>query len=230
MALLQETDHFVLADTFQYSRRSRQNRARLRTPQGAQWITVPVRNGQTHRPVAEVEIDNRHSDESTGGTHWRSRHRRALTYNYRSAPYFEPFEPRLTPFFERAWHELGPCACASVRLMADGAGLETPMTRATTLPGAPSTLLDIVRVVGGQMKTQSRVATLLAPPDAAAHDAALLDEADDLDCEVQVARFEAPRYRQHFDGFVSGLSFADLFFEYGPEARALLREGLNVEG
>jgi hypothetical protein len=224
MALFQEVDRFVLADPFEYSRRSRRNRARLRTPQGAQWITVPVKGGQTHRPIAEVEIDNRSADESTGGAHWRSRHWRALQYDYRSAPYFEPFEPRLAPFFETEWQKLGPCACASVRLLAQGAGLETTITRATALPGAPATLPAILRALEDEPEA------LLAPPDAAAHDAALLDEADGIDCEVRVARFDAPRYHQHFDGFVAGLSFADLLFEYGPEARALLREGLNVEG
>ncbi|PSQ68698.1 MAG: hypothetical protein BRD29_03300 [Bacteroidetes bacterium QH_2_67_10] len=181
MALFREVDRFVLADPFEYSRRSRQNRAR------------PVHGG-VQRDVPQHHEGRRQQD----------------------AP-----PARLC---RAEWQKLGPCACASVRLLAQGAGLETTITRATALPGAPATLPAILRALEDEPEA------LLAPPDAAAHDAALLDEADGIDCEVRVARFDAPRYHQHFDGFVAGLSFADLLFEYGPEARALLREGSNVEG
>ena len=221
MALLHRVDRFVLADTFEFSRRSFQNRARLRTPQGAQWITVPVRGGQTHQSIAQVEIDNRSSDGSTGGTHWRSRHRRAMQYDYRSTPFFEHYEPRLMTFFEREWRRLGPCACASVRLLAELAGIETEVTCASTLPGAPQTLPAILRALPGRGG-----ATLLAPPSAAAHDAALLDESD---AQVRALTFDAPRYRQAFGGFEPDLSFADVLFGYGSEARAMLAAGTRVQ-
>ena len=211
MALLQEADRFVVADTFQYSRRSYQNRARLRTPQGAQWITVPVKRGQTHRPVAEVEIDNRE--------HWRSRHWRALQYDYRSTPFFELCESSLAPFFERGWQRLGPCAFASVELLVDRAGIETEILRATALPGAPDTLPGLLRAADAEGET------LLTPPEAVAHDAALLEA---VGGDVRVLSFEPPHYRQNFAGFEPGLSFADLLFGYGPEARALLASGSTV--
>ena len=219
-ALVQRADCFVLADTFEHSRRSRQNRARLRTPQGAQWITVPIKRGQTHRPVAEVEIDNRSRDESTDGAHWRSRHRRAMQCDYRSTPYFAHFEPALEAFFGRAWRRLGPCACASTRLLAEWAGLEHDLRRASALPGSPDTLPSILEAVGAKQ------ATVLVPSSSAAHDAALLE---DTGHAVRAFAFDAPRYRQAFAGFEPGMSFADLLFGYGPEARALLAEGARVE-
>ena len=217
---MQRADRFVLADTFEHSRRSRQNRARLRTPQGAQWVTVPVKRGQTHRPIAEVEIDNRSRDESTDGAHWRSRHRRAMQCDYRSTPYFAHFEPALERFFGKAWHRLGPCACASTRLLAEGAGLEGDLTRASALPGTPDTLPAILEAMGAEQ------ATVLVPPASAAHDAALLEGTGH---GVRAFVFDAPRYRQAFAGFEPGMSFADLLFGYGPEARALLAEGARVE-
>lgn len=206
-ALLQRADRFVLADTFEHSRRSMQNRARLRTPQGRQWITVPVRRGQSLRCIAEVEIET--------SKHWRSRHWRALQYDYRSTPYFELYEPKLAPFFAEEWTHLGPCACRSVELLSELAGLGADLVRASRLPGAPRTLPAILDALG------AAEATLLSPPDAAPHDEAQL-EGTGWDGRVRPFAFEAPRYRQNFAGFEPDLSFADLLFGYGPEARAML--------
>lgn len=220
MALMQRADRFVLADTFEHSRRSRQNRARLRTPQGAQWITVPLKRGQSHRSIAEVEIDNRSRDQSTDGAHWRSRHRRAMQCDYRSTPYFAHFEPALEDFFGKAWRHLGPCACASTRLLVEWAGIEHDLTRASALPGTPATLPAILEALGAEQ------ATVLVPPASAAHDAALLEGTGHA---VRFFAFDAPRYRQAFEGFEPEMSFADLLFGYGPEARAMLAEGARVE-
>jgi hypothetical protein len=148
-----------------------------------------------------------------------------MQYDYRSTPYFELYEPKLAPFFERVWQRLGPCACASTALLADLAGIDTPLVRASTLAGAPRTLPAIVQALGVKR------ATLLVPPEAAEYDAALLEGStllEGIDCDVRVLAFDAPRYHQHFEGFEAGLSFADLLFSYGPEARALLAEGTRV--
>ena len=210
MALLQAADRFVLGDTFEYSRRSYQNRARLRTPQGAQWITVPVRQGQTHCSLTEVAIDNRE--------HWQSRHWRAMQYDYRSTPYFELFEPQLAPFFERDWHRLGPCACASVELLADLGDLPGSLTRASERDDAPEALSEVLGAYGEDV-------TLLSLPETASHDAKRLKGTD---WDVRVLTFDSPHYRQNFEGFEPNLSFADLLFGYGPEARIMLAKNAHV--
>ena len=54
-ALLLAVDCFVLADTFQYSRQSFQNRTKVRNPQGWQWVSIPLKGGQHGRPICQVE-------------------------------------------------------------------------------------------------------------------------------------------------------------------------------
>jgi len=70
MALLQQVDAFVLADTFPYTRRSMQRRSRLRNPQGWQWITVPLQARQQGRPLVEAAIND--DDPWTASTGVRS--------------------------------------------------------------------------------------------------------------------------------------------------------------
>ncbi len=203
-ALMDAADRFVLADTFQYSRQSFQNRARLRTPQGRQWVSIPLVGRQHGRPVREVVIEQRRD--------WLGKHARAFSYNYRSTPFFEYYEPYFEPIFSRTWTRLSDLTCATVALLHRLLGLTTTLVRASALPGAPDTLPAVLAAVGED--------ALLAPESAAAHDAPLAPA-------LRVMRYETPAYRQNFGGFVPGLSAVDVLFNYGPEARSIIRQGVR---
>lgn len=206
MALVAYVDCFVLADTFRRRRRSMQSRAKLRTPQGWQWISVPLRGKQRGRPLYEARIETRER--------WLAKHWHAFQYNYRSTPYFEFYEPDVTPFFQRTWEHLGALTCASVELLCTLMKLDTRVVRASTLEGCPDRPTAVWEAVGG-----GEMMTLAGK----AHDA-------EEDAAWTRLRFDAPSYRQNFDGFEPGMSTVDLLFNRGPETLALLREGLREKG
>lgn len=105
--------------THPYTRQSFMNRTRLRTPDGWQWLTVPVVGRQRGVPISQVVIDN--------SVPWRGKHLRAFQYNYRSTPYFEAYEDRFVEFFEREWDTLGPLVVASIDLSQDLIGPLPPV-------------------------------------------------------------------------------------------------------
>jgi hypothetical protein len=205
VGLLSQVDHFVLADTLQYSRQSFQNRSKLRNPNGWQWISISLAAHQHGRPICDVEIDT--------GTRWREKHWRAFMYNYRSTLYFEYFEDGFQPFFEQEWERLGPCTCRSVELTAALFDLDTRITRASSLPGAPRSLGALWEAVGG--------GPLLTPEHAAEHDA-------DAVPDVHVYHFDPPQYRQNFEGFKPGMSALDLLFNSGPQGLRTIRESART--
>ncbi len=201
-ALMAGVDRFIVADTFQYSRQSYQNRARLRTPQGVQWITIPLRGRQHGRPISAVEIEQRRD--------WMGRHRRAFEYNYRSTPFYEYYEPDLQALFRQEWTHLADLTCATVELLHHLLGLTTPLVRASVLDGAPDTLAGVWRGAGSP--------PLRAPEEAAPHDQRVVPDVD-------VFRYRTPPYRQNFPGFAPDVSVVDLLFNYGPEAPDILAAG-----
>lgn len=203
MALVQQADHFILADTFPYRRQSFQNRSKLRSPQGWHWITVPVFGNRDGAPISEVEI-------KTEGR-WLEKHWRSFLYNYRTTMYFDFFEDSFRPFFEQAWTHLSPCVCRSVELLAELFGLSTTVTRASQLDGAPASLADVVQATGAEM---------VAVPEQDASSATLPG------VEVQAVAYEHPTYHQNFEGFEAGMSAADLVFNYGREAQRILASGI----
>ena len=73
-----QSDIFVLLDDVQFQKNGFQNRNKIKTPQGAQWLTMPIKHsfGQL---INEVEI---YSNES------KIKHLISLQMNYKKAPYF----------------------------------------------------------------------------------------------------------------------------------------------
>lgn len=205
MALVQQADTFVLADTFQYSRQSFQNRARLRNPQGWQWITVPLKGGQHGTPIDQVRLRSH--------LRWERMHWRALAYNYRTTPFFDHFEPVVQSVLNQTWDHLGALTCTTVPLVADVLGLDANILRASALPGRPATLPAILQAVGAS--------TLLIPERVADIDGGHADD-------VRLLHLNHPTYRQNFEGFEEGMSSLDLAFNYGPEASTMLVRSVRV--
>ena len=204
-ALMLVVDRFVLADTFQYSRQSFQNRTRVRNPQGWQWVSIPLKGRQHGRPIDQVEIRQ--------VVAWQKRHWKAFAYNYRPTPYFDYYEAAFAPLFQQPWTHLADLTCATVDLIHTLLGRPGSLVRASTLAGRPGTLTDLVDAVGP--------ASLLAPAASAPVDAKVVSP-------LQVLHYEHPRYRQAFDGFQPGMTTLDVLFNYGPDAVSIIKDGLRI--
>ena len=83
---MDRVDCFILLDTVQYKKNEWQNRNRIKTAQGAQWLTVPV----TYRFPARIEEVG-----VTDGANWRNKHWQALITNYAKAAFWKEHEGNL---------------------------------------------------------------------------------------------------------------------------------------
>ena len=89
--IIASVDEFILYDDMQYTRRDWRNRNQIKTPQGLQWLTVPVLvKGKYHQKIRETEID---------GTEWAAAHWKSLVQNYIRAPYFHEIAKWLEPLY-----------------------------------------------------------------------------------------------------------------------------------
>src|SRR5215470_11267271 len=86
--LMDRVDTFVYLDSVQFSRRSWQQRNRIRSPQGEVMLTIPVaKKGLRDQKISEVEI--------IYGPDFPRRHVDILSMNYRRAAHFEAYAPAL---------------------------------------------------------------------------------------------------------------------------------------
>ena len=86
--LMQTVDVFILLDSVQFDKRSWQQRNQIKTPQGPQWLTVPViTKGLREQLIVDVEID-KNSDFVT-------KHCRSITQNYSNTHFFKEYSSEL---------------------------------------------------------------------------------------------------------------------------------------
>src|ERR1700736_3824998 len=91
---IQKADVFVFYDDVQYDKHGWRNRNRIKTSQGTQWITIPVKtkvNVEQARPICDVEID--------WDRDWSRKHLSALMLAYQHAPHFGDFKELLQNWY-----------------------------------------------------------------------------------------------------------------------------------
>ena len=79
--IIHDVDVFVFYDDLQFTKNDWRNRNKIKTPRGAEWITIPV-GTDLRRLICEVEL----RDAS-----WQQRHWDILLLNYKKAPYFRTY-------------------------------------------------------------------------------------------------------------------------------------------
>lgn len=200
-------DEIILADTFQYSRQSYHNRARIRTPQGWQWLSVPLKGGQHGRPIFETEIEQR--------TDWRGIHLRSIAFNYRSSPYFDYYEPSISSLLAKPWAKLGQLTVETYLWTLNALKLDTPVRTASNDPDA--------RFRIDRARAGTRAGVLVVEEDAAEHDMA-------FGTPLYVVSYREAVRRQNFAGFEPGMAALDLLFNYGPQSRNIIEANAGLKG
>jgi len=87
--LIASVDEFIIYDDMQYTRSDWRNRNQIKTPQGVQWLTVPVK-GKFKQKINKTIID---------GSDWQSTHWKVIVQNYSRASCFKEISTLLEPLY-----------------------------------------------------------------------------------------------------------------------------------
>jgi len=212
---LDSADVLILLDTVQFKKHEWQNRNRIRTKDGWQWLTVPIVDRFPER-IDQVEINGR--------TDWQRKHGQALRQHYGSAPYWAPLGPELTALLQEPWARLRDLNIAVLDLLCRHLGIKTPRRLASTMEAREEPtdrLVDLCCAVGGTvyLAGQGAVSNVDGVPYM---DVGRFPQAG---IQVQVQDYQHPEYPQRYTPFVSHLAVVDLLFNCGPESLQILRSG-----
>lgn len=96
---MKRCDKFVIFDDVQLPRgqHSFETRSLIKSANGEQWLTIPVKNKDSLKQIKDVEID---------GDRWKKKHLKALELNYHKAPYFEDYINPLAEIYGAEWTSL----------------------------------------------------------------------------------------------------------------------------
>jgi len=203
--MIAAVDEFILYDDMQFTRRDWRNRNQIKTPQGQQWLTVPVKvKGKYHQTIRETEID---------GTHWAKAHWKALTQNYRSARHFEEVAALFEPFYlQRQYAYLSPLNGALIEAVCAYLGIATKISHSwdyTLIAGKTERLADLC--------TQARGTEYISGPAAKDY----IEERVFTERCIRLSWFDYTGYAEYpqlWGDFIHGVSILDLLFNCGRDA------------
>ncbi|MCT7614591.1 WbqC family protein [Aliarcobacter butzleri] len=82
--LINRVDEFILYDDMQYTRRDWRNRNKIKTPQGLQWLSIPIEiKGKFFQKINETKV----SEKDWAKKHWQS-----ILRNYSKSKYFKDYK------------------------------------------------------------------------------------------------------------------------------------------
>ncbi len=119
-----ESDVFVILDSVAFQKNGLQNRNRIKTSQGAQWLTVPVRQ-KLGQSLQEVEIDPTSS--------WRRKHWDALLQNYGKASAFSDYSKELEQLYAAPWTRLAELNIRTLELLLRWLKIDTRLMRSSEM-------------------------------------------------------------------------------------------------
>ena len=207
---ISRADLFVALDSVQFKKNEWQNRNRIRTARGWQWVTVPVLHDFGQR-IKEVRINQT--------TDWRAKHLKALEMHYAHAAHREPVMAGLRAIYQQPWDRLSDLNLAVLRWLLGEFGIKTPVRLSSDLPlpeEPTERLIEICRAVGAT--------SYLAGAGARGYmDFKKFEKAG---IAVEVQDFHHPAYRQCYEPFEPGLSAIDLLLTCGGQSfHSLCRTG-----
>lgn len=208
--LIASVDEFILYDDMQYTRRDWRNRNRIKTPQGLQWLTVPVKvKGRFLQTIRETELD---------GTDWAAKHWKTLAGNYHLAPHRPEIAGLLEPLYLATRHtHLSQLNRTLLEAICGYLGIRTKISNSwdyTLIEGKSERLADLCIQAGGT--------EYVSGPAAKDY----LDEGLFQRRGLKLTWFDYtgyPEYRQLWGAFDHQVSIVDLLFNCGPQASHYLR-------
>ena len=212
--LADQSEVMVILDDVAFSKQSWQQRNRMRTRNGLEFLTVPVKSsGRLGQTISDCEL----ADQP-----FVRKMLTSLQANYAKAPFFKEVIAELAETMEVAAEtgRLVELNCALVFWMADKLKVTTPMIRASTLGVGGERgehVAAICECVGADR--------YLSP--AGAENYLIEDKAvfDKRDISVLIHVYEHPQYVQRFAPFMPYASALDLIFNVGSAAGDVMRSG-----
>jgi len=197
-----QADLWVVLDNVQFlsGSKSWHNRDKIKTPQGAQWLSVAVKKCPRSTLINEVDLaqyDN-----------WRKKNLNLLQTNYRKAIFFKEIWPYIEELYSFRTSKLIEFNMKSIKILMSLLNISIDYQLASSLRpcGKKNELLvDIVKKVKGK--------TYLSGLGAIDYFSSV--PFDNANINVKFHELEHPRYTQVHGSFIPSLSAVDILFNCG---------------
>ncbi|MBI3638867.1 MAG: WbqC family protein [Thaumarchaeota archaeon] len=214
---VQQSDLLVIGDHVQYRNKGYQNRNRIKTANGAQWLTVPIVHdwGQA---INQVQINQTEQN----GVPWEELHLRTFQVNYSKAPFYDKYIGIFEDIYKRKIKLLADNNLELLKATFEILGIDIPIKRTSemTLNNSKTELIiEICKTVGAD--------SYLSGMGGSKYMEENLFEKNGI--KLLFNNYDHPVYNQQFIklGFLPNMSIIDLIFNHGPESLEIIKSGFK---
>jgi len=205
------SDEYVILDTVQFEKNSFINRNKIKTSNGATWMTVPVlTKNYRAKTIADMEINN--------DLNWRKKHWLTLLNNYKKAPFFERYGDFFKDMYTQEWYTLVDLINYSNKFFINELDIKTKFINLGDLDIA-SKKQDLIIDLCKERKSTNFLF------GSQGKDYVDVEKFELEKIEVSFQDYCHPTYRQQWGDFIPYLSVVDLLFNEGPEKSKHLIRG-----
>ena len=200
-------DLFVFHDDLQYTKGDWRNRNRIKTPTGAQWITVPVRYWKTELLIQETEVE--------ASDRWRRKHINQFCAAYGQAPHLSDAVGLLESGLMGRDTTISALNVRLIRLICAYLGIETRMMMSSDLGVTGSKTPRLINLL-----TRVGASAYLSGPSARDYLDESMFKAADISLEYKT--YDYPAYPQLWGPFDGAVTVLDLIANCGTRSREFI--------
>lgn len=210
--LIDQADTFVFLDDVDFTKQSWQQRNRIKTPNGVQWLTVPILwRGHSGQKILDVIINQT--------SKYKEKHIKTITQSYGKAPFFNLYFEEFSSILVKPYQLLGNLNIDLIAWLCEKLGIYTKLIRSSGLNvngKKVQRLINILRAFDADC--------YLSPPGSRKY-----IEENNLfvseDIELIYHNYQHPHYNQLHGDFVPYLSIIDLISNEGSKSLDIIRKG-----
>jgi len=200
-------DTYILLDNVQYRKNYFQNRNKIRTANGWNWITVPVKN-EFGKEIKDIAIDN-------DNKRWKKKYWDSIYFSYKKTPFFLKYSEDIKPIISKEWEYISELNTALILKMLEFLKLGPRVIKASDLgvEGAGSALLlGICKKVGAKTYISG----------VSGREYLQLNNFKEAGINVIFQEFHHPVYGQLYKPPIPCMSIIDLLFNHGENSMGII--------
>jgi hypothetical protein len=203
--IIRSVDDFVIHDTLQYTKGDWRNRNRIKTPNGLQWLTIPVEYKRVEQTINATK---------TANGNWAQKHWRLFCHHYSKAAYFKEYKDLFGELYLGDHSNyLSEINLKFIHAINTVLGITTRLHWSSDLKiveGKTERLVEICKQLGAM--------EYLTGPSAKDYIDESLFQQENI-ALVWADYNDYPQYRQLHPPFEHTVTVLDLIFNEGPNAR-----------
>lgn len=214
---VRQVDTFVILDHVPYRKNYYQNRNKIRTHNGAVWLTIPVlTKGHFSQAINDVQINTQ------GSPRWGEKCWASLAQSYQRAPFWKDYETFFNDLYsKRDWNYIVDLNESIIKYMLGVLSINVKVVKSSEME-VEGTSGDLLLSICRQLNADTYLSGI------SGKNYLNLDVFTDAGIKVRFQEFHHPIYKQVYAPFTPCMSAIDLLFNYGPASLDVIR-GVGVE-